>query len=148
MKEIYEKIPLLNGLQHVKGIVQGKIQMVPYNPSIVYRAENEDNLIFIEAYNFHDIIRKIGMNYPEILFKIYKIFRGKKSDKFYYFYNQQIFTIGNEDFVIIEIPEINKTYSLKEPSLEILSTFYKDHSNYDLHVPFFFFPFSKLIKFN
>ncbi len=137
MIETYEKIPLLKGLTYVTGIVNGKIESIPYNPSVLYRAENEENLIFLEAYNFRDIVRKIGMNYSNHIFKIFKVYRGVKSEKFYYYYDQKIYTIGDEDFVLIEIPEINKTYSLKDPTKEILNTFFEDHSKYDLHVSFY-----------
>lgn len=133
----YERIPLLSGIHNVTGIVNGKIEVVPYNPSVLYRAENDENLIYLEAFNFRDIVRKIGMNYSNHIFKIFKVYKGVKSEKFYYYYDQRIYTIGDENFVIIEIPEINKTYSLKEPTNEILNTFYEDHSKYELHVSFY-----------
>lgn len=94
-------------------IVNGNLKRIRSGLTFVtYRAESEDSQFIVEDQCAKRLLRKIKENYPEIIFKIYKVMNFEKSDKFYYCVNGKILNYGLERFILVEIPKIEKTFIL------------------------------------
>lgn len=93
-------------------IVNGNLKRIRSGLTFVtYRAESEDSQFIVEDQCAKKLMEKIN-NYPEIIFKIYKVVNFEKSDKFYYSINGLILNYALEKFVLVEIPKIGKTFTL------------------------------------
>lgn len=130
-------------MRYTYGIVSGRVQRVPENPGIYYRAENEKYLLFFENSNVQKIFRNIDRNYEKLLFKIYQMRvtdRGfQKSERFYYYLNGHLFEkerisdFFESDFTIVEIE--GKTYY--SPSMEKLENLLDEHSSESITIKWF-----------
>ncbi len=77
-----------------------------------YRAESEDLQYIVEDYCAKRLLNKIKENYPTIVFKIFVVKNFEKSSKFYYVINNQILNYALENFILVEIPKLEKTFTL------------------------------------
>lgn len=94
------------------GIVNGVLKKIKKRSMITYRAEDEDSQFIIEGYCAKQVLKKIQCNYSNIVFKIYQVKNFEKSDKFYYVINGELFNYSLDNFILVEIPKIEKTFTL------------------------------------
>ncbi len=94
------------------GIVNGILTKVNSQPTISYRAETEDLQLIIESYCAKKILTKIRDNYLDKTFKLYQVKNFKKSNKFYYVFNGQILNFAVENFILVNVPSIDKSFTL------------------------------------
>lgn len=94
------------------GIVNGILTKVNSQPTISYRAETEDLQLIIENCCAKKLLTKIRDNYTDTTFKLYQVKNFKKSEKFYYVINGQILNFAVENFILVNIPSIDKSFTL------------------------------------
>ncbi len=94
------------------GIVNGILTKVKSQPSITFRAESEDLQLILEGCCAKKLLTKIRDNYIDTTFKLYQVKNFKKSDKFYYVINGQILNFAVENFILVNITSINKSFTL------------------------------------
>lgn len=127
------EVPVHPGLNGRFGIVDGKLQYIT-NPSlsVTWRFENEEYLIFFEGEDAKKIMREIYFSdYKNLVFKIYKVKNGVKSDKYYYLLNGEIRSLGTEDYYLLKIPELNKISFFKAEDFKLLNLVMQDYKKYD-----------------
>lgn len=109
-------------------IVNGNLKRIRSGLTFVtYHAESEDSQFIVEDQCAKRLLRKIKDNYPEIIFKIYKVMNFEKSDKFYYSINGLILNYALENFILVEIPKIGRTFTLiNYEDLEQIKSMFKN----------------------
>ncbi len=106
-------VEINNNLDWHYGIFNGSLKRIRRSETFVtYRAESEDYQYIIEDYCAKRLLKKIKDNYSTIIFKIYKIVNFKKSNRYYYLINGQILNYAVENFILVEIPNLEKTFIL------------------------------------
>lgn len=117
-----------SSLDYCYAIVNGSLKKIKRGLTFVtYHAESEDSQFIVEDHCAKRLLRKIKDNYPEIIFKIYKVMNFEKSDKFYYSINGLILNYALENFILVEIPKIGRTFTLiNYEDLEQIKSMFKN----------------------
>lgn len=138
-QETVIEVPVSPGIKGRWAIVEGKLQYITSpSPNISYRFENEEYLIFFEGTDPKKIMREIYYSeFRKLVFKIYKIKNSVKSEKYYYLINNEIRSVGNEDYYLLKIPIINKICFFKAEEYELLNVVLNDYKNNDRILIFF-----------
>lgn len=127
------EVPVHPGIQGRYGIVEGKLQYINSpSASVSYRFENEEYMIFYEGTYAKKIMREIYFSdFKNLVFKIYKVKNGIKSDNYYYLLDGEIRSIGNEDYYLLKIPSLNKISFFKAEEFKLLNVILQDFKQFD-----------------